>query len=73
MPKKSSITERDIEFLSIWSRGYENSHIAQALGISIETVKTGARRIFWKLNAANRTEACVIALSRGLIKSRSEP
>ena len=67
MPKPS-ITKRDIEFLDIWSRGHENADVASALGISIETVKSGARRIFEKLKSANRTEACVIALSRGLIK-----
>ena len=65
---KPSITKRDIEFLDIWSRGHENADVASALGISVETVKSGARRIFDKLKAANRTEACVIALSRGLIQ-----
>ena len=72
--RNQSITKRDIEFLDIWSRGHENCHVAQALGISIQTVKSGARRILGKLKAANRTEACVIALSRGLIPPhRSEP
>ena len=71
---EQSITKREIEYLSIWSRGHENAAVARALGISVETVKSGARRIFWKLDAANRTEACVIALSRGLIQPhRSEP
>lgn len=65
---KPSITKRDIEFLDIWSRGHENADVASALGISVDTVKSGARRIFDKLKAANRTEACVIALSRGLIQ-----
>lgn len=68
----AGLTLRDVQMLDIWSRGYGNSEVAEALMVSIEAVKYSAQMIFDKMYASNRTEACVLAVSRGIIRLRSE-
>jgi DNA-binding NarL/FixJ family response regulator len=68
----AGLEPRDVQMLDIWSRGHDNCGVAMALNVSIETVKYSAKMIFKKMYAANRTEACVIAVSRGIIQPRSE-
>ena len=62
------LTERELEVLRAAARGLTNKAIGLLLDISDRTVQGHLRRIFEKLNAANRTEAVVIASQLGLLE-----
>lgn len=51
------ISKREIEILSLMSKGYSNIEIADTLSMSIHTVKTHNENIFLKLHAVNRVSA----------------
>ena len=61
------LTAREIEVLTLLSRGLPNKSIAAALGISDQTVKFHVATIFGKLGASNRTDAARRALRLKLI------
>ena len=61
------ITEREFEVLELLAAGRSNKEIAQALAVSLNTVKTHIARLFEKLRAARRTEAILKARELGLI------
>ena len=61
------LSARECTVLRLISRGHSNKRIAQALGIAVDTVKTHAKNIFGKLDAANRAEAVSRAERLGLI------
>lgn len=66
-PSHHHLTEREIEVLQAASRGLTNKQIGHELGISARTVQVHLYTIYQKLNAANRTEAVLRALSLNLI------
>ncbi|MBB5190423.1 DNA-binding NarL/FixJ family response regulator [Silvimonas terrae] len=69
-----ALTPREMSVLEQISRGAGNQDIAEALGISVGTVKTHVGAILGKLRANSRTEAASIALARGLVSTtRSQP
>jgi two-component system nitrate/nitrite response regulator NarL len=57
-----SLTEREREILQHLSNGKSNKAIAQALGISHDTVKLHVRHILSKLGLRSRVEAAVFAV-----------
>ncbi len=61
------LSEREVATLRLIAQGKSNSVIAEILGISPGTVDTYLRRIFEKLDVADRTSAAVKGLSLGLI------
>jgi LuxR family transcriptional regulator, maltose regulon positive regulatory protein len=61
------LTAREREVLASISQGCSNKHIARALEISPETVKSHVKRIFLKLAVSTRTEAVFRAVSLGLL------
>lgn len=61
------LSEREVETLRLIAQGKSNSVIAEILGIAPATVDTYLRRIFEKLDVADRTSAAVKGLSLGLI------
>ncbi len=63
------LTERELEVLTLTSKGLTNKVIAVQLGISDRTVQNHLANIFSKLQAENRTEAVMRAVSLGLIHS----
>ena len=63
------LTERELEVLTLTGRGLTNKVIAVQLGISDRTVQNHLANIFSKLQAENRTEAVMRAVSLGLIHS----
>lgn len=63
---QESLTEREIRVLSLVSRGLTNQEIADALGISERTVRTHVGNILSELHLANRTQAALYALRKGL-------
>lgn len=62
-----SLTDRELQILSLAAKGYTNKAIAVQLGISDRTVQNHLANIFQKLNAQSRTEAVMRAVSLGLI------
>jgi DNA-binding NarL/FixJ family response regulator len=62
------LTGRELEVLRAVARGLTNKAIGLLLDISDRTVQGHLRRIFEKLNAANRTEAVVTASQLGLLE-----
>lgn len=61
------LTDRELEVLQAAARGLTNKAIGVLLDISDRTVQGHLRRIFEKLNVANRTEAVVKATQLGLL------
>ncbi len=61
------LTQRELEVLSGMSQGRSNARIGADLFLSEDTVKTHARRLFRKLEAADRAQAVAIGLRRGMI------
>jgi DNA-binding NarL/FixJ family response regulator len=61
------LTKRELEILRLIVEGNSNSEIGQTLHLTIGTVKTHLRNIFYKLNVNDRTQAAVIALRAGLV------
>jgi len=64
---ESPLTRRETEVLRMIADGRGNNEIALALSIGLGTVKGHIRDILEKLAAADRTQAAVVALRRGLI------
>ena len=63
----SPLTPRETEILRLIAAGRGNAEIAESLYIGLGTVKGHIRDILEKLAAADRTQAAVVALRRGLI------
>lgn len=61
------LTERECQVLRHLAIGSSNEEIAEAIGVSTNTVKTHLKGILGKLDATTRTEAVVVALRNGLI------
>ena len=61
------LSDRQAEILGLVARGFTNKDIAQALHITLETVKDHLKKIFVQLGASSRTEASTIATDLGLI------
>ncbi|RVU23947.1 response regulator transcription factor [Streptomyces antnestii] len=60
------ITEREREVLTLVGRGMSNTEIAQALFISVATVKTYVTRLLAKLTARDRVQLVIMAYEMGL-------
>jgi len=63
-----SLTEREIEVLSLIAAGNSNKLVADQLAISEDTVKGHVKSILSKLGVNDRTHAVTAALKRGIIE-----
>ncbi|MGC2164308.1 MAG: response regulator transcription factor [Silvibacterium sp.] len=63
----SDLSSREREVLALLAGGKSNKEIANDLGITEATVKCHVSVILTRLNAADRTQAVLIALQRGLV------
>jgi len=61
------LAPRETEVLTLVAKGLSNRDIAGILGISENSVKMYLKRAFFKLGAADRTDAVNLALKRGFI------
>jgi len=66
MTPEEALTPRELEILRFLARGFSNQEIAGELEISITTVATHVRNILSKLHLANRTQAALYAVERGI-------
>lgn len=63
----SPLSKRETEVLSLFSRGYSYSSIAERLFIAKETVKTHLKNIYQKLQVNTKAEAVTLALEERYI------
>lgn len=64
----SELTKQEICILELVAEGLINKEIAERLNISVATIKAHLESIYKKLNAHNRVQAVVKAISLELIK-----
>lgn len=62
-----TLTEREQEILVLVARGMKDKEIAEALTISLNTVKTHIHNILTKLQVSSRREAARLARQKGLL------
>lgn len=60
------LTSRELEVLTLVSRGHTNESIAGQLSISLKTVRNHVSNILAKLQVSNRSQAVVRARERGI-------
>lgn len=72
MSDQLDLTSREFQVLTGMSRGLANLGIARELGLSDNTVKTHARRLFRTLGASDRAHAVAIGYQRGLLGSGTD-
>jgi NarL family two-component system response regulator LiaR len=65
-PIPEALTDRELEVLRLIARGQNNRQISGELVISEKTVKTHVSNILGKLHLADRTQAAIYALRKGL-------
>ena len=65
--QRSPLTPRELDVLRLIADGVGNADIADRLHLGLGTVKGHIREILEKLSAADRTQAAVNALRRGLL------
>jgi two-component system NarL family response regulator len=63
-----SLSARELDVLKLLVEGKSNQEAATVLSISESTIKFHVNHILAKLNAADRTQAVIIALRRGLVR-----
>jgi DNA-binding NarL/FixJ family response regulator len=62
----SDLTERELEVLGLIARAKSNAEIANALTISVKTVRNHVSNILGKLQVADRAQAAIRAREAGL-------
>ena len=63
----NSLTERELEVLSLVTKGASDKEVAEKLFVSLNTVKSHIRNILSKLRVNSRKEAAKLAQSKGLL------
>lgn len=61
------LSERELEVLALLASGQTNAEVAEALYISVGTVKSHSANIYRKLEVKNRTEAVARARELGVL------
>ncbi|WP_187477880.1 response regulator transcription factor [Amniculibacterium sp. G2-70] len=65
--EKIKLSEREIEILRFYARGFTINEIADTIFLSIDTVKFHRRKLFEKIGVKNITEALAYAINNRLI------
>lgn len=66
-PPVSPVSERELELLNLFSRGFSYAECADVLSISVNTVGSHVKNIYRKLEVNSRAEALFEASSQGLL------
>ena len=67
-PPLSSLTERELEILTLLSSGLSNAELGASLYLSEPTIKTHLSSIFRKLAVRDRVQAVIAAYDAGLVE-----
>jgi two-component system NarL family response regulator len=67
-PVRSELSSRERQILALIVRGMSNRQIGDELGIAEATVKWHVNLILSRLNVADRTQAAIAALNRGIVE-----
>ncbi len=67
-----NLSQREVDVIKLMARGYNNRQIADILFISEHTVKVHIRNIFRKIGVADRTNAVLWAIEKGLVLKDKE-
>ena len=62
------LTPRELEALTLLSKGLSNREIAAGLGVSEDGAKIHLKHVNEKLGAKDRVDAVAIAIRRGLVR-----
>lgn len=62
-----ALSKREMEVLHCIARGMSNQEIAQAIAITVGTVKRHTNNIYSKLNVRNRLQALVYAQAHNIL------
>jgi DNA-binding NarL/FixJ family response regulator len=65
---EDTMSAREVEVLSLVSKGASNKEIARHLRLSEATIKSHLLHIFAKLGASDRTQAVTLAVRKGIIR-----
>jgi DNA-binding NarL/FixJ family response regulator len=66
-PLVSPLSERELELLNLFSRGFSYSECSEILSLSINTIGSHVKNIYRKLEVNSRAEALFEASSQGLL------
>jgi len=61
------LSPTETSILSLVAQGKKDSVVAKELNIGLRTIHEHLTRVYRKLGAANRVQACLIALQAGII------
>lgn len=64
----SALTAREIEVLELLADGHSNKLIARQMNLTVGTIKSHVGAILGKLGSTSRTQAVIVAASRGLVQ-----
>lgn len=67
MASRIGLSPREVDVIELIAGGKRNKEIADALGITQETVQTHIKKLFHKLGVNDRTAALTAALTRGIV------
>lgn len=62
-----ALTPRELDVLRLLADGMTNKEIGNHLSIAEDTVKKHVQNLIWKLRAADRTQAAIVAYRAGLL------
>jgi DNA-binding NarL/FixJ family response regulator len=65
--RREALTQRETNVLQLLVKGRSNKEMAQALGLSEDTVKFHLKSLFAKLGVEDRTEAAISAVRHGIV------
>jgi DNA-binding NarL/FixJ family response regulator len=72
-PAQETLSERELEVLTLIAQGETNRGAAARLFVSEATIKTHLLHIYAKLDVGDRAAAVAVAYERGLFRPRTQP
>ena len=60
-PSIDHLSPQELRVLQLLAAGHSNKELAEAMVVSVNTIKTQLKSIYRKLNVTNRVEACLAA------------
>ena len=64
------LTPRETDVLRLVALGWRNEHIAEELGVTLNTVRSHVVNLRWKLEAESRFGAVLAAVRLGILELR---